>query len=207
MSSSSDKYRSVLQKYIDHHYLDYVISLMMRYPVVFRISKPRKTKLGDFRADRKGGLHQISVNGNLNPHSFLITTIHEFAHLVTYEEYGWKVKPHGKEWQSSYVNLMLPVIEKGELPKDVHEALLNSLYNVKASSCTDLNLHRTLIKYDKHADDHVYLEQVQKDELFLLNGRTFRKGNLRRTRFVCMEQTTQKTYLVNALARVKEIKE
>lgn len=206
MSSPKEKYRTILKKYIDHNYVDYVISLMISYPVTFRISKPRKTKLGDFKANNKGGLHQISVNSNLNPHSFLITTIHEFAHLKTYNEHGWKVRPHGKEWQLNYTELILPVIEKGHLPKDVHKALLNSLYKVKASSCTDINLHRVLLKYEKNIDDHIHLEELQKDTLFLLNGRTFRKGNLRRTRFVCMEETTQKTYLVNALARVKEIK-
>ena len=62
------------------------------------------------------GYTKITVNGDLNPYSFLITTIHEFAHLVTFEEYQGRVKPHGKEWQLTYSKMLYPVIEDGGLP-------------------------------------------------------------------------------------------
>lgn len=179
---------------------------MQKHPCYFRISKPRKTKLGDFRAN-KNGMHSISVNGNLNSYSFLITTIHEFAHLITYEQHKWRVKPHGKEWQNNYTKLILPIIEMGHLPAQLNDVLLKSLHNVKASSCTDKKLHRVLLSYDKLEEGLNYLERVEKESLFELNGKTFKKGNLRRTRYVCMEYTTQKIYLVNALAKVKELKE
>lgn len=206
LNSKKEKYRKHLIKYVHEEHVDYVVNLLLKYPTYFRISKPRKTKLGDFRANYKNSLHSISINGNLNKYSFLITTIHEFAHLVTYNEHKWKVKPHGKEWQVNYTKLILPIVESGTLPEDLHKVLLNSLYNVKASSCSDKNLYRVLLSYDELDDGLNYLEKLDHDSLFELNGRFFKKGNLRRTRFVCMEDHTQKIYLVNALAKVKEIK-
>ena len=40
--------------------------------------------------------HRISVNGNLNKYSFLITLIHELAHLLTFTQYKNRVDPHGR---------------------------------------------------------------------------------------------------------------
>ena len=151
VSKKKEKYRLVLAKYLPANFIEIVVELLVTHPVQFRISKPRKTKLGDFRANRNG-LHQITINGDLNPYSFLITTVHEFAHLVTFEEHDGRVKPHGKEWQLTYSKMIYPIIEGGQLPKDISDVLLNSLINVKASSCTDQKLHRVLIKYDKQIE-------------------------------------------------------
>lgn len=206
MSISREKYRTVLLKYLPVEYTEVVIDLLVKHPVQFKISKPRKTKLGDFRAQHSGK-HQISINNNLNPYSFLITTIHEFAHLVTYEKHKWGVKPHGIEWQNTYSKMIYPLIEKGNLPDDISKVLLDSLINVKASSCSDLKLQRVLMSYDKIESGFVLLEKLDKNSTFALNGKEFKKGVLRRTRYMCMENKTQKIYLVNALAKVKEIKD
>lgn len=205
MSEKRQQYKSALSKYLPNEYLDYVVDILIAHPVVFKISKPRKTKLGDFRANPKGKMHQITVNGDLNQYAFLITTLHEFAHLITYKDHKWKVKPHGEEWKSNYSRLVVPIIDQGHLPEELNKALINSLINVKASSCSDKNLHRILLKFDELEHGYNYLEQLDHSTTFELNGRTFTKGNLRRTRYVCMEYSTQKIYLVNALAKVKEV--
>ncbi|MDB4075046.1 SprT-like domain-containing protein [Crocinitomicaceae bacterium] len=204
MSKKKEKYRMVLSKYLPANFIEIVVELLVKHPVKFRVAKPRKTKLGDFRANRDG-LHQITVNGDLNPYSFLITTIHEFAHLVTFQEYKGRVKPHGKEWQLTYSKMIYPVIESGDLPKDVSDVLLNSLINVKASSCTDQNLSRVLIKYDKPIQGLILLEELPSKSVFNLSGKNFTKGNLRRTRYVCVDNSNNKRYLISALAQVKKI--
>jgi hypothetical protein len=63
----------------------------------FKVTRARSTKLGDYRAPYQGQPHQITVNHDLNPFSFLITAVHEFAHLKTWIDHKGKVKPHGRE--------------------------------------------------------------------------------------------------------------
>ena len=56
------------------------------------VTRKRITKHGDFRALPKG-MHQITVNEMPNPYRFLITTVHEIAHLVTYKDFGPRSNP------------------------------------------------------------------------------------------------------------------
>ncbi len=200
------KYSTVLKKYVPIEYVDLVTDLLLKHRVIFKIVKPRKTKLGDFRAGIGEEKHQITVNGDLNKYAFLITTLHEFAHLVTYDEYGRNASPHGKEWKDNFSKLLVPMIRIGHLPKPIESALMNSLVNVKASSCTDVNLQRVLLTFDERNDNLKTLESLEKNSIFELDGRLFEKGVLRRTRFMCKEQNGKRYFLVNRLAIVKEIK-
>ncbi|MBL1279736.1 MAG: SprT-like domain-containing protein [Fluviicola sp.] len=200
------KYHAFFEKFISNDFLEYVVSVILENSVRFKIVKPRKTKLGDFRAGRKGEMHIITINNNLNPYSFLITTLHEFAHLIAHNKFGRRIQPHGKEWQSTYTDLIHPLIESKKLPEDIENALLNSLVKVKASSCSDVELQRALMKYDLRSEEITTLEQLDKNSIFALNNKTFQKGNLRRTRFLCKETNTKRDYLIHALAKVEEIK-
>lgn len=205
MSDKRLKYSTVLRKYIPVEYVDFVVDLLLQHRVVFKIVKPRKTKLGDFRSGLGGEKHQITVNGDLNKYSFLITTLHEFAHLITFDMHGPKVSPHGREWKDNFTQLLVPIIRLGHLPKPIESALMNSLVNVKASSCTDVNLQRVLLTFDERNDNLKTLESLEKNSIFELNGQRFEKGNLRRTRFMCKEYNGKRYFLVNRLAMVKEI--
>ncbi len=198
------KIKTILKKYLPEGTEDYIVSLFVSFSVSFKIVKPRSTKLGDFRVN---GLEQpqITVNGDLNPYSFLVTTVHEFAHLKTWIEHGRSVKPHGNEWKKNFIELMYPVIQKNCLPKDIEQALLNSFMNVKASSCSDVQLNRVLKKYDVNETNGILLEQLPKNTIFVLNNKAFKKGELRRTRYMCTELTSGKQYLVYKLATVERI--
>ncbi len=193
------------KKYLPEAFVDYTVDLFLTSAVKFKIVNGRKTKLGDFRAGLPGEKHQITVNGDLNPYAFLVTTLHEFAHLNTYNQFKNRVLPHGEEWKNAFRELLLPVIQSGELPKDVEKALVNSLVKTKASSCSDHDLSRVLHSYDKPKEGVEILERLPKNSTFALNGRHFVKGPLRRKRYVCQEVRTQRSYLVNALAQVTPI--
>lgn len=200
-----DQARDVFMKFLPNDFVDMVVELFISSSVRFKIVNGRKSKLGDFRAGMNGEKHQITINGDLNPYSFLITTLHEFAHLHTFNQYRNSVSPHGEEWKNAFRTLLLPVINSGNLPKDIEGALVNSLVKTKASSCTDHNLSRVLINYDKPQEGLIILEQLPKNSTFALNGRHFIKGQLRRKRYVCQEVKTNKSYLVNSLAQVQPI--
>ncbi|MEN9399199.1 MAG: hypothetical protein RL632_300 [Bacteroidota bacterium] len=191
-----------LRKYLPEAFVAYVVTLFQASNVRFKIVPGRATKLGDFRAGMNGEKHIITVNGDLNPYSFLITTVHEFAHLHTFNTFGNRVSPHGNEWKSAYRQLLLPLIDSPELPEDIRKALMNSLVRTKASSCSDHGLSRVLLNYDKPKEGVIILEHLPKNSTFALNGKHFVKGDLRRKRYICQEVKSKRSYLVNSLAQV-----
>ena len=207
MKTEKQEYESLLKNYLPIEYIDIVVNLLLKNSVKFKIVKARKTKLGDFRAGMKNDLPTITINEDLNKYSFLITTLHEFAHLINWRLNGNSVKPHGKEWKNIYSKLLIPVIKLKKLPLDIEYALEKGLNNIKASSCSDIHLSRILMKYDKNPNNEITLEEINKNSTFVLNGRTFLKGELRRTRYLCLEKKSNKKYLINRLIRVNEIKD
>jgi SprT protein len=203
--STRELHQDVLKKYIPEEFVEYTVDLILRHPLEFRIVRPRKTKLGDFRYGPSLEKPIITINGNLNQYSFLITTLHELAHYFVQLEHRGRIKAHGKEWQMKYTQLIYPIIETGHLPKDIENALLQSLVNVKASSCTDLNLYRVLKQYNELSHEIIHLEELDENDEFILNGKYFTKGKLRRKRYLCTELRTRKQYLVSAIAEVEKI--
>ena len=207
MKTEKQEYESLLKNYLPLDYIDVVVNLLLKHSVKFKIVKARKTKLGDFRTGIKNDLPIITINKNLNKYSFLITTLHEFAHLINWKINGNSVPPHGKEWKKIYSKLLIPIIKLKKLPLDIEDALEKGLNNIKASSCSDIHLSRVLMKYDENPNNEITLEKINKNSTFVLNGKTFLKGELRRTRYLCLEKKSNKKYLINRLIRVNEIKD
>jgi SprT protein len=164
----------------------------------FKISKNRATKLGDYRHPFKDTGHKISVNNN----AFLVTTVHEFAHLLTWNEHKNKVKPHGEEWKRNFKRMMVPFMDKQIFPEDIHQAIISYLNNPSAASCTDLKLSRALKRYDLSADVS-RLEELPLNTIFTVrDGRKFKKGEKLRKRYRCVCLDNGNTYLFNPLAEV-----
>jgi len=174
----------------------------------FKVSRSRTTKLGDYRSPYNGSPHQITVNHDLNPYAFLITTIHEFAHLKTYQDFKNKVKPHGSEWKGNFKNLMIPFLKLNIFPADIIAAISAYMANPAASSCTDLNLYRILKTYDKHKTDIIHIEEIPEQSIFYLkNGRRFQKGEKLRKRYKCTELSSNRIYLFHPLAEIYLVKD
>ena len=168
----------------------------------FKISKSRATKLGDYRHPFKQAGHKISVNNNLNSYAFLVTTVHEFAHLLTWNDHKNKVKPHGEEWKHNFKRMMVPFLEQQVFPDDLQQAIKGYLNNPSASSCTDLKLSRALKKYDR-VMDHSRLEELPHNTVFTIkDGRRFKKGEQLRKRFRCECLDNGNIYLFSPLAEV-----
>jgi SprT protein len=167
-----------------------------------KITKARLTKLGDYRHPYNGKPHEITINHNLNSYSFLITLVHEIAHLTTWNKYRRKVLPHGMEWKEEFRNLLKPVFELNIFPEEIFECLKNYSVNPKASSCADTELMKVLKKYDKNSE-FVHLEDIPEKSVFSLkSGRTFIKGEKIRKRYKCIDTTNKKLYLVSPVAEV-----
>ena len=197
------QYKEVLNKYIPDGSVNLVFEWIRDYKVHLRISRQRNTKLGDFRPAFNGQSHRISVNHNLNKYAFLITFVHEFAHLYVDEKYGRKVRPHGKEWKLSFKELMNPVFELSCFPVDIEIALKSYLENAAASSSSNLNLARVLKKYDPVKEEEIIIEELPQNSIFKINsGKTFKKLEKRRKRYKCLNLTNNKLYLFDPLTPV-----
>ncbi len=170
---------------------------------LFRISRSRSSKFGDYRPPHGAQGHRISVNHNLNPYAFLITTVHEFAHLKTWNAYRHRVRPHGTEWKTSFRQLMQPFLRSAIFPTDVQTALVKYMDNPAASSCTDLQLFRVLKRHDRQIELAHTVEMLAENTLFSLkNGRIFQKKEKIRKRYRCIEVKTQRVYLFSPIAEV-----
>jgi predicted SprT family Zn-dependent metalloprotease len=190
-----------LLKYLPVDSHDYVTFVIKTHPAHIHISSQRSTKLGDFRPAPQGQLHRISVNHNLNPYSFLITLIHEFAHLLNWDQHKNKVKPHGNEWKLQFQRLMNPLMDAGIFPGKLHEALQSYMLNPSASSCADRALMLALRSFDK--EQKHYLCDLEHDAVFKIStGRAFIRKEKRRKFYTCIELHTGRKYLVNELAEV-----
>jgi SprT protein len=205
MVDRKQQFRNIFLRFAPKSFVEYLIELVIDAKVKFKIVPGRATKLGDFRVSSDGVKPIITVNGNLNKYAFLITTLHELAHLHTYRKFGNQAAPHGIEWKCAFRNLLEPVLLSKQLPDDIERALWKSFTNTKASSCSDLNLSRVLKKYDAPSDQ-LSLEEIPIASHFAINGRTFEKGLLRRSRYLCIELQSGKHYLIHALATVQQIK-
>ena len=205
MTDKKQQFYHTLSRFAPDFFVEYLVELILNAKVIFKIVPGRSTKLGDFRVRSEGEKPIITVNGNLNKFAFLITTLHELAHLNTFRQYGIRVAPHGMEWKNAFRALLEPVLLSKQLPNDIEKVLWNTFTNTKASSCSDLNLSRVLKKYDKPSDQ-TSLEEIPVASHFSLNGRAFEKGLLRRSRYLCKELNSGKQYLIHALATVQLIK-
>lgn len=169
----------------------------------FKVTRSRSSKLGDYRAPFRGSSHQITVNHDLNIFSFLITTIHEFAHLKTWQQHTHLVKPHGSEWKNNFKLLMEPFLKLNVFPSEIVVAITKYMDNPAASSCTDLNLYRVLKKYDNSQSISHTVEELTYDATFKLkDGRTFQKKEKLRKRYRCIELSSNKIYLFHPIAEV-----
>jgi SprT protein len=184
---------------------EYAVDLLIKHSVQLHIKQPRVSKYGDYRPPAHGEKHRISLNNDLNPFAFLVTFMHEMAHLVNHEKHKGFVPPHGVEWKQHFQEISKPIFHMEVLPPDVHKALAHYLGNPKASSCTSPQLFRTLRKYDGDTD-WVLVEDIPPNMLFKTqDGRAFVKMQRNRTRYTCKEVSSGRIYLVPGLMQCKPI--
>jgi hypothetical protein len=195
-----------LDNYLPPGASEKLLEYLHRYQVHLTITRSRKTILGDYRHATGSDNHRISVNGSLNKFAFLITLIHEIGHLITFQQYGNRVYSHGKEWKLAYRKVLEDFLHLKLFPADLHHALLKSLHNLPASSCSDVNLTRVLKNYDVR-DKTVLVEDVPTGTLFkTADGKIYSRGRQIRKRIECIEQRTGKLYLFSPVYEVEPVK-
>jgi len=196
-----------LRSYLPEGSFEDVQHFLVHYKVHLTVTRKRQTVLGDYRHAHEGKSHRISINGNLNKYSFLITLLHELAHLFTYERFGHRVQAHGREWKDEFGKILAQFLAKKIFPPEIEHALMQTLKNPAASSCGDETLLRVLRNYDPKKENHFLVEQLKEGDTFRIKGnRYFVKGIKIRTRYKCYEPATKKWYLFSGLYEVEYMK-
>jgi hypothetical protein len=198
-----NKKKEILTKYLPENSVDLVIELLDNYPCNLKIVKQRKTKHGDFKKFPDGKI-QITINNDLNMYRFLLTLIHELAHLVTFMKFK-RVRPHGIEWKRNFQHLMLPFVNPEIFPNELLPFLARYLINPKASTDSDIKLSLALKHFDEYTDKS-FIFEIPWQSKFQHNNKIYIKGNKRRTRYECVEVMTDKKYLFHANAEVDLLK-
>lgn len=196
----------VLNNYLPEGAYLKVEEYLLFYKVHFTISRARTTVLGNYRSRHKNKNHRISVNGNLNKFSFLITLLHELGHLVAFEKYGPGIPSHGAEWKSEYGKILASFIKKDIFPEDIKRELLQTLKNPAASSCAEASLLRVLRRYDAPVPGVLLIEDLPDESYFIIRGgRLFQKVKKVRKRFLCKDIGNGRMYLFSPVAEVKKV--
>ena len=194
---------NVLQKYLPEHAVANCFELIKANHVHLKIANERQTRHGDYRKDTQG-FHLITVNSSLNKYRFLITLIHEIAHLVAFEKYGRMIKPHGEEWKTTFQRLMVPFIRPEIFPNQLLPLLARHFRNPKASSDTDAKLAIALKAFDEKETEKNYIFEIPMGSNFRIhNGKIFKKMALRVKRYECLEVSSGRLYLFQPNAEVE----
>ena len=204
---SSPELLRLFRKHIPESAVPYCLQLWEESPFHFFVKKPRNTKLGDFRFRRDQSIQTITLNLDLNPYQFLLTLIHEVAHLRAFAQHGISHAPHGPEWKAKFKQLLEPLLKESIFPRDILVPLKLHMRNPSASSARDLFLMKEMSKYDAVQEENLlhFLSDLGSGTTFQLAGRKFKKVETRRTRALCEEISTGKKFLISLLAKVKKL--
>jgi hypothetical protein len=188
--------------YIPHAAQYYCQALADQYSFKFVLKRNRTTKLGDFRRHQAHGKYIISVNKNLNRFQFLLTFIHELAHLKVAVSHPGSTKAHGKEWKTAFRDLLQPLLTKDVFPEPLLLVLKNHMRNPKAAAGSDPVLWNALKVYDDKSAGKA-LNSLIDGSVFIFRKKQFTKIKKRRTRILCKERKSGRFYLIPGIAEVE----
>lgn len=190
---------SSLQNYLSTDKLLFIKKWIKDYPLLLKVKYNRKTKLGDYRRLPNG--HQITINHNLPEDLFFLTLTHEIAHMHAFAKYGYRIKPHGKEWKYTFSQLIRASYTVYN--PTAQGLILDFSNNPKAGFFSSPALAYYFKKLENV--DITHLMDLKADQLFILKNKTFKKGKKRKIKYICTEIKTGLPYLIHGLAEVKKV--
>ena len=194
---------AILYKYLPSEAVVPCFELIKNLGIYLKIVNERQSRHGDYQR-LPNGQHKITINANLNKYRFLMTLIHEIAHLVAIEKYGKQIKPHGNEWKTTYQALMKPFLRPEIFPAELLSYLVIHFQNPSASSDTDVHLTLAMRQYDNGERAKYYVFELPTDSLFRTDdGRVFQKGDKKIKRYECKELSTGKRFVIQPHALVE----
>lgn len=206
MISKQEVSLQMLSGYLPEGTFEKVLKYLIRFKVELTITRKRNSVLGDYRLPYGQDGHRITINGDLNRYAFLLTLLHELAHLVAYVDYGTRIAPHGQEWKSTFRKILTGFTDKGFLPDDVEQAIKKYMRDPAARSCVDEGLIRVLKKHDPPVQGHCFVEDLEEGEWFkAIDNRIYSRGRKIRKRYECTDVRNRKKYLFSPVYEVKKV--
>lgn len=205
---TKEQLQNILSKYLPTEAVPTISFWIFEKGTHLKITHKRTSKFGDYTPPHSQKGHTISVNGDLNSFAFMITLIHELAHLNIWERYKNNVQSHGEEWKDEFRYLMNFFVGKNIFPQELENALLKYLQKTKSSTCYDVDLMKALNKYSVKGNETIYIEDLEENSFFKTeNGKVFQKIKRVRKRFQCVETKTDRVFLFSPIAEVQRISE
>lgn len=200
--------KAILARYLPPSAIGPIYDFLNGHSVSFHITPQRSSKLGDYRCPQpRHNYHEISVNGDLSPHCFLLVLLHEMAHLLTFLQHGNRVQPHGHEWQQQYAALLSRYAAAGHFPDEALPLLRSYVGRIPLNRVQGAALERLLHQLDDPAaaSNELLLRDLPIGTSFRLLSRPqylFRVVEKRRTRFRCTELISGRDYLISGNAPI-----
>jgi len=197
--------RTSLMPFIPEKSLDEVVVLLQKYPIHLGLKAPRKGVFGDYLAPQRiGEFHKLTVNGDLNKYAFLITFLHEYAHLLVFVNHGPRVQAHGNEWKTYFRQLLYRFIQLEIFPEDIRLALQNYMIKIPYTTSSDPQLMRVLERYNlrKRPENEATVEQLPPKARFKYNGELFEKGERLRKNYTCTRLSDGAKFRFNPVAKI-----
>lgn len=190
-----------LRKYLPEDSLPFLYEWTAGVRLRIKIKPKRKTKLGDYRYDKKTCTHHISIDGTLEPYPFLYVMTHEIAHLMVRRDLPPHTRSHGSEWKSVFGRLLIRTAEL--YPEEIRGLIRKHALNPKATTGADRQLHTALFADNDRPE--MILDNLVEGGYFRIRKRIFQKGQKRKIRYICREIKTNRSYLISGHAVVDEI--
>lgn len=195
---------ALFQKYLPENAVAPCMNLWREKPFKLILKRKRESVLGDYRYIPSIKTHAISINDDLNQYAFLVTLLHEIAHQHTYILFGNRIKPHGQEWKEQFKNILKSFMDINVFPISILIPLGHYLANPKATSCTDIGLHKALRNFDPVSRE-IYLSEAANGDTFRFNKRIFIKEDTKRSRALCKEVRSGRRYFISEAALVEQV--
>jgi hypothetical protein len=174
----------------------YILGKIKSEGIHFRISRPRKSKIGDYKYNYLKKSHSISVNINLSEIQFLVTFIHELAHKKCFDLFVGKVFSHGEEWKNIFVELLIEARNELILSPEWDDVLMSNVKRPKA----------TFTRYDEINENCVLVLNLAVESKFeLRNGRRFQLVKKIRTRYLCTDLNNGQLYSVSGRTPIERL--
>lgn len=189
-----------LDQYLLPDSREYLNKWCKGYKINILIKNARESKLGDYKKLNKD-THQITLNVGMTRELTFFTLTHEIAHLHAREKFGNRIKPHGKEWKYCFTQLILDSVHL--YPNEIQPLLLHFAKNPRASFYASKELASYFISEgDK---EQLLLKDLPTGAVFRIKEKIFKKGNIRKIRYLCTEISSSKKYTIHMLAPVDEV--